>query len=205
MYEIRDVQDELEELTDDEEEILKKSPRAIEIWEIKRDIRVSFKRDQKAPPTKLEYYKIGRILGRGSFGKVNLALHKLTRKVVAVKSINKNLEKEEAQMKKIQNEVSMLSLMRHRNVIKFFERLEAPNHHLIFMEVCQGGDLLSYIRRRKNIEENVVKYFFKQVITGIGYIHKQKVVHRDIKLENILIDNEGVIKICDFGLSCPIE
>jgi serine/threonine protein kinase len=59
--------------------------------EIKRNIRVAFKRDSKAPDPNFKYYKIGRLLGRGSFGKVNLALHKLTRKLVAVKSINKKI------------------------------------------------------------------------------------------------------------------
>ena len=69
------------------------------------------------------------------------------------------------------------------------------------MEVCQGGDLLSYVRKRKKLNEGIAKYIFRQIIIGIGYIHKQKIVHRDIKLENILIDNEGVVKIADFGIS----
>ena len=76
-------------MTEDEEEVKKKSQKDIDIWNIKREIKVSFKRDSKPPETKINYYKFGRILGRGTFGKVNLALHCLTRKVVAVKSINK--------------------------------------------------------------------------------------------------------------------
>jgi len=91
--------------------------------------------------------------------------------------------------------------MRHKNVIKFFERLESPNHYLFFMEVCQGGDLLKYIRRRRRIIENTAKYLFKQIILAIGYIHSKNVIHRDIKLENILIDNEGIVKVADFGIS----
>ena len=84
-------------MTEDEDEIKSKPQNQQEIWSIKRDIKVSFKRDACAPETVLSYdldpeswyYKIGRKMGRGSFGKVNIALHKLTRKVVAVKSINK--------------------------------------------------------------------------------------------------------------------
>ena len=87
-----DVQAELEELTEDEEEIKKQSPRKIEIWNIKKNIKIAFKMDKKPPETNLDFYKIGRIVGRGSFGKVNLGLHKLSRKIVAIKSINKNLE-----------------------------------------------------------------------------------------------------------------
>jgi serine/threonine protein kinase len=88
-------------MTEDEEEIKTKPDNFREIWEIKRDIKVSFKRDVKAPDTLMKYYKIGRKIGRGSFGKVNLALHKLTRKVVAVKSINKKKEKVEGDEEKI--------------------------------------------------------------------------------------------------------
>jgi len=80
----------------------------IEIWKIKKDIKVAFKRDLCAPHPNCEYYKIGRLLGRGSFGKVNLALHKLSRKIVAVKSINKVLYAEEEFQKKINNEHNIL-------------------------------------------------------------------------------------------------
>lgn len=75
-------------------------------------------------------------MGRGSFGKVNLALHKLTRKIVAIKSINKNLAIDEDRMKRVENEINLMSKMRHRNVCKFFERLETKDHHLCIMEVC---------------------------------------------------------------------
>lgn len=69
------------------------------------------------------------------------------------------------------------------------------------MELCQGGDLLQYVKRRKKLEEPIAKYLFRQIIVGLGYLHKKNIIHRDIKLENILIDNEGVVKICDFGAS----
>lgn len=86
-------------------------------------------------------------------------------------------------------------------MVKFFETLETEKHHLFFMEVCQGGDLLQYIRRRRKLDESLAKFFFKQIIHGIAYIHSQNIIHRDLKLENILIDNEGIIKIADFGVS----
>ena len=143
-------------------------------------------------------------MGRGSFGKVNLALHKLSRKVVAVKSINVKLENDK-NYEKVTREVDIMTLLRHKNVVKFFEQLNTESHHLIFMEVCQGGDLLNYVRKRKFLGEDLAKYLFRQIIMGIGYIHSKKVVHRDIKLENILIDNEGVVKIADFGISRKLE
>ena len=132
-------------MTEDEQEIKTKPDNFKEMWYIKRDIKVSFKRDQRPPDTKYDYYKIGRKIGRGSFGKVNIALHKLTRKVVAVKSINKlkeGVEGDDAKisqynMDKVNNEVNLMSKMRHPNVVKYFERYETENHYMFFIELCK--------------------------------------------------------------------
>ena len=77
-------------MTEDEDDIKKRPEKEQQVWRIKRDIKIAFKRFQEAPKTKLEWYKLGRVLGRGACSKVNLALHILTRKVVALKSVNKN-------------------------------------------------------------------------------------------------------------------
>jgi serine/threonine protein kinase len=69
------------------------------------------------------------------------------------------------------------------------------------MELCAGGDLLNYVRKRKKLDEDVAKVVFKQIIEGLGYIHKKRILHRDIKLDNILLDGKGRVKIADFGVS----
>lgn len=69
------------------------------------------------------------------------------------------------------------------------------------MELCAGGDLLSYVRRRRHLKESVAKYIFFQIVNGIQHCHNKKIIHRDIKLENILLDAKGNVKICDFGVS----
>ena len=61
------------------------------------------------------------------------------------------------------------------------------------------------MRRRRKLDEPLAKYIFKQIIVGLGHIHSKNIIHRDIKLENILIDNEGVIKIADYGISHQIN
>lgn len=94
-----------------------------------------------------------------------------------------------------------MAKMRHKNVIKFFEQVETPTHFLNFMELAQAGDMLGFLRRRRRLDENLTRFFFRQLIIGLGYIHEQGITHRDIKLENILLDNEGVIKIADFGMA----
>lgn len=69
------------------------------------------------------------------------------------------------------------------------------------MEVCGAGDLLTYVRRRRKLKEDVAKHMFKQICDGLRYCHSKNILHRDIKLDNILLTSEGDIKICDFGVS----
>jgi serine/threonine protein kinase len=156
------------------------------------------------------------MLGKGAFGKVNLGLHRLSRKLVAIKSINMEFMKEEQSKKKMYNEISILKSLRHPNVVKLLETFEMEKNHtqstnnsspssikhlLIVMELCTGGDLLNYVRKRRKLTEKYAKFVFKQVMEGIAYIHKHGIVHRDIKLDNILLDGKGFIKIGDFGVS----
>ena len=141
------------------------------------------------------------MLGRGAFGKVSLGMHKLSRKLVALKSINKEYMSDEKQKSKVMHEVGILLRLRHRSVVKLYETFETKRHMLLAMELCAGGDLLNYVRKRKKLEEVEAKVIFKQIIEGLGYIHKKRILHRDIKLDNILLDGKGNVKIADFGVS----
>lgn len=69
------------------------------------------------------------------------------------------------------------------------------------MEVCGGGDLLTYVRRRRKLKEDTACFLFKQIITGLAACHAKNVLHRDIKLDNVLLTSQGEVKICDFGVS----
>ncbi len=73
------------------------------------------------------------------------------------------------------------------------------------MEYISCGDLLNFVRKRSKLPENISKFIFKQIIEGLNYIHSKGIVHRDIKLDNILIDLKNNIKICDFGVSRKIK
>jgi len=69
------------------------------------------------------------------------------------------------------------------------------------MEVCGGGDLLTYVRRRRKLKEETAQFLFRQIINGLACCHQKRVLHRDIKLDNILLTSQGDVKICDFGVS----
>lgn len=145
------------------------------------------------------------MLGRGAFGKVNLGMQKLTRKLVAIKSINQEYLTDDKQRMKIMHEVGILLRLRHPSVVKLYETFETKRHIMLVMELCAGGDLLNFVRKRKKCEESLAKILFKQIIEGIGYIHSKSILHRDIKLDNILLDGKGLVKIADFGVSKTVK
>ena len=161
---------------------------------------------KKYPKTKMNFYKYGRLLGKGAFGKVNLSLHVLTGRLVAIKSINKTKLMNEKQRRKIMLETTIMkTLSKSNNVVKIFETYETKKHYCIVMEYICAGDLLSYIKKRGKLAEDVAKFIFKQIVLSLQYIHSHNIVHRDIKLDNILIDLDNNIKICDFGVSKIIK
>jgi len=103
------------------------------------------------------------------------------------------------------HEVGILLQLRHQSVVKLYETFETKRHIMLVMELCAGGDLLNFVRKRKRLDEETAKILFKQVIEGIGYIHSKKILHRDIKLDNILLDGKGNVKIADFGVSKQVK
>jgi len=165
-----------------------------------------YNKNRDYPKTDLEFYKIGRFLGKGAFGKVNLSLHILTGRLVAMKSFNKNKISDLEKLKrKITHETNILKSLHHKNVVKMYETFETSKFYMITMEYISCGDLLSYVRKRTKLNEVIAKFIYKQVINGIRYIHSKNVIHRDIKLDNILIDINSNIKICDFGVAKKIK
>eukprot|EP00826_Nyctotherus_ovalis_P026843 TRINITY_DN2093_c0_g1_i1.p1 TRINITY_DN2093_c0_g1~~TRINITY_DN2093_c0_g1_i1.p1 ORF type:complete len:720 (-),score=227.83 TRINITY_DN2093_c0_g1_i1:141-2300(-) len=172
--------------------------------EISSYIASYIKLNNKIPPTSINFYRIGRVLGKGAFGKVNLGIHKLTGKLVAIKSIKKTHLSNKTSREKVMKEFSILKALRHQNIIRLYESFETDKHILIVMELCAGGDVLSYIKRHRKVKEEVAKRILKELVTGLGYCHSRGVLHRDIKLENILFNHVGELKICDFGVSRSI-
>ena len=161
---------------------------------------------KKYPETSLQFYKYGRLIGQGAFGKVNLGLNILTGRIVAVKSFNKNnSELTGDNMKKIKYETDLMKKLNHPNITKILEMFEDEKYFLIIMEYINGGNLFSFVKKRRKLSEKTAKFLFRQIILGIKYIHEQNIVHRDIKLENLLIDLNNNVKICDFGIGRKLE
>lgn len=101
------------------------------------------------------------MLGKGAFGKVHLGMHKIARKLVAIKAMNKEYLNEEKARKKLMKEVAILNRLRHENVVKLYETFESEKHVFFAMELCAGGDLLNYVRKRRKLKEHYAKVIFK--------------------------------------------
>ena len=156
------------------------------------------------PKTNNQFYLFGRQIGHGAFGKVNISLHVASGRLVAIKTFTKKNLKNKHAKNKINHEIEMLSRLRHPFITQILDSFETDKHIFIVMEyIC--GDLLGFIRKRGKLSESMTKVIFKQIIEGLRYIHKKKIVHRDIKLDNILIDLNNTVKICDFGVSKRIN
>ena len=159
-----------------------------------------YKSHSSYPKTDISFYKFGRMIGRGAFGKVNIGLNILTGRIVAIKSFNKQNILNEKAKKKILYETNLMRGLYHPSVTKILETFETDKYMLIIMEYISGGNLQNFVKKRRKLCEKTAKILYRQLIQGIKYIHSKGIVHRDIKLENILLDLNNIVKICDFGV-----
>ena len=160
-----------------------------------------FKSNANIPTTTLEYYRYVKLIGKGAFGIATLGIHKLTGKYVAIKTIKKSYIKSEYSRRKVFQEIFILKKIRHSNVIRLLEVFESMKHILLVMEYANGGDLLHFVRNVGRLPEYDTKHIFRQILYGLAHCHCRSVMHRDIKLDNILLASNSNIKICDFCIS----
>ena len=180
--------------------IIKKNYFFKESEKLSEYIKNYFNLNNDYPSSDISFYKFGRVIGKGAFGKVNLGLHILTGRIVAIKSFNKTKFNNEKDKNKITNEINLMKNLKHFSVVKLLDTIETEKYILLIMENVLGGDLLNFIKKRNKLQEKIAKFIFKQLLQSIKYIHNKNIVHRDIKLDNILIDLNNNIKLCDFGV-----
>ena len=145
----------------------------------------------------------GDVLGTGTFGKVVAAADVVTHERFALKIMEKRLLQQHGMAERASSEVAALQLIRHRNVIGLFEVLATSTHLYLVLELTDGGTLLDHIQESDEgrLDEQTARAFFGQLLNGLACCHQHGVCHRDLKLENLLLDQHGEIKISDFGLA----
>ncbi|PWO01232.1 Pkinase-domain-containing protein [Tilletiopsis washingtonensis] len=162
-------------------------------------------------------YLLLQTLGEGEFGKVKLGVHKEWGEEVAVKLIkrekvgtpdgqlNINGPKDPAKMSKVEREIQVLKDVRHPNIVRLYEVIESDRYIGIVLEYASGGELFDHILAHKYLKERDACRLFAQLISGVSYLHQKKIVHRDLKLENLLLDRNRNVIITDFGFANNFE
>ena len=139
-------------------------------------------------------------LGIGSYGRVYLVTNKFNNKKYALKVINKNkLMQIYADCRLVQNEVEIHSKLNHPNIIKLYNMKETENEIQILLEYAQNGNLYDIIQKNNGLDELKAFEYFIQIVNAVYFLHQNNIIHRDIKPENILIGENDVLKLCDFG------
>lgn len=155
-------------------------------------------------------YQIIRTVGSGSTGKVKLGVNIRTQRKVAIKIISrkyindsskKSKETASSRKKRILREAAILNLAHHPNIVRLYDLYVTEEYYCMVFEYVDGGQMLDYIITHGKMTEEQAQKFFLQLLSAVSYCHENGIVHRDLKIENVLIDTNGDVKLVDFGLS----
>ena len=152
---------------------------------------------------KIEDYLITKELGKGSYAVVKLAKHKITKEKYAIKIYTKESLLDPQKRNTVKNEINILKQLNHINIMKLYEVIDSSKYLYLVLEYIKGISLLEVIKLEKYhyIEQHKAIKLFLQIVKGISYCQSKNINHRDIKLENILVIKDDIVKIIDFGFS----
>ena len=161
-------------------------------------------------------------LGKGSYGEVFLTARQGKAGLCATKKMDRKIADRPNVAKYLKNEIAIMRLLNHKNIVKLFDVKVTKNHYYLVMEYCNGGSLSDCLKKYKQryglpFSEEIVQYLMRQIISAIQYIHNNHYIHRDLKLDNILVSfnsdadknnlnmMKAIVKIIDFGFATKID
>lgn len=154
--------------------------------------------------TKTTYVR-ERFFGKGGFAKCYEIVDVRTKEVYAGKILSKSLMVKHNQKEKTTQEITIHKSLNHRNIVKFYSFFDDPQNVYIVLELCKKRSMMELHRRRKIIVDYECRFYVHQIIMGVKYLHDNKIIHRDLKLGNLFLNDQLVVKIGDFGLATRIE
>ncbi|GAA98916.1 uncharacterized protein L969DRAFT_104375 [Mixia osmundae IAM 14324] len=152
-------------------------------------------------------YQLLQTLGEGEFGKVKLGVHgDRWGEEVAIKLIKRgSVQESQARMLKVAREIEVLRIVKHPNIVRLYDVIETEKYIGIVLDYASGGELFDHILAHRYLKDRDASKLFAQLISGVNYMHAKKIVHRDLKLENLLLDRNRNIIITDFGFANRFE
>ncbi|XP_029419266.1 serine/threonine-protein kinase SIK2 isoform X2 [Nannospalax galili] len=149
-------------------------------------------------PVRVGFYDIEGTLGKGNFAVVKLGRHRITKTEVAIKIIDKS-QLDAVNLEKIYREVQIMKMLDHPHIIKLYQVMETKSMLYLVTEYAKNGEIFDYLANHGRLNESEARRKFWQILSAVDYCHGRKIVHRDLKAENLLLDNNMNIKIADFG------
>ncbi|KAI9139009.1 serum/glucocorticoid regulated kinase 2 [Paraphysoderma sedebokerense] len=151
----------------------------------------------------LDDFKLLKVIGKGTFGKVMLARHKTTSKECAIKVISKVMLKSHPnEIKHVMSERNVLRTnIRHPFLIGLQYSFQTPENLYFVLDYVNGGELFFHLQRERRFSEDRVRFYAAEIVSALEYLHTMNIVYRDLKPENILLDKDGHIALTDFGLA----
>jgi len=150
-------------------------------------------------------YERGRFLGKGGFAKCYELKDLATGEITAGKIVPKSLLTKSHQKEKMSQEIRLHKAVAHNHLVKLYSYFEDPNFVYIVLELCRKRSLMELHKRRKAITEPETRYFLHQILLGCLYLHENKIIHRDLKLGNVFLNDNMEVKIGDFGLATKVD
>jgi serine/threonine protein kinase len=153
----------------------------------------------------LHAFELGPTIGKGSFGEVKVAINIHTAQEVAIKIIDKGSFEDDLTRQQLAEEVRLHKFLSHPNVVRLYDVIDTDSHIYIILELIEGQELCKYLSTRDELSEDEARRFFRQILDGVQHCHDRMVSHRDLKLENIMLDCELNCHLVDFGLAAEIR
>ncbi|XP_057660882.1 serine/threonine-protein kinase polo [Diorhabda carinulata] len=150
-------------------------------------------------------YRKGRFYGKGGFAKCYELTNTLNSQVYAGKIVSKLLMTKQNQKEKMTQEIQIHQSLRHRNVVGFHNFFDDNHNIYIILELCRKKSMMELHKRRKALTEPETRFYMKQILSGVQYLHQNRIIHRDLKLGNLFLNDDLIVKIGDFGLAAKIE